>query len=151
MAFFGGSRYSRQFSITFTRGLPPEMERIFMRKMGDDLLAFCAQLLPYRGIASRKGEPPYSKSGTLVSSLDYRVSGNRLIVYMVSYGRALHEGLERPFIEQAFERTQRVIPLNLFSAWDDAASADSSFGSRFSVLDVLGFVSRAFAYLNRTF
>ncbi len=151
MAFFGGSRYSRQFSITFTRGLPPAMERIFMRQMGDDLLVICAQLLPFRGITSRKGEPPYSKSGTLVSSLDYRVSGNRLIVYMVSYGRALHEGLDRPFIEQAFERLRPRVPINLLTSWDDASSADPSFGSRFSVLDLLGFVSRALAYLDRTF
>ena len=151
MAFFGGRRYSRQFSVTFTRGIPPEMERRFLQKMGEDLLVSCAQLVPFRAVASKRGTPPYSKTGTLISSLDFRISGNRIIVYMVSYGKALHEGLDRPFIEQAFERTRPRIPINLLSAWDDAAGASPAFGNRFTVLDLIGFVSRVFAYLDRTF
>ena len=70
---------------------------------------------------------------------------------MVSYGKALHEGLDRPFIEQAFERTRPRIPINLLSAWNDASEASPAFGNRFTVFDLIGFVSRVFAYLDRTF
>ena len=148
MAFFGGTRgYARILSMSIPLGLPPQMQRQVMTQMGDDFINACIQLLPFRAQASKRGQPPYSKTGTLVASLDYRVAGNRLIVYMVGYGRALHEGLNRPFIELVAGSIRPRVALHALNAWEDNPQERANF----DVFDILGWLVRGLAWLDRTF
>ncbi len=149
--FFGGSRYTRQVTLSIPRGLPPEMEYAVMRRMGEDFIDICVRMLPFYPIASKKGRPPYSKSGTLLRSLDFRVVYNRLFVYMVSYGKALHEGLNRPFVEEAVSRLDPRMRNNLVSAFNDASDRDATFQDRFDVFDLFGWFVRGLAWLDRIF
>ena len=149
--FFGGSRYSRQVTISIPRGLPLEMEYAVMRQMGWDFIDICVRLLPFHPIASKKGRPPYSKSGTLLSSIDFRVVYNRLFVYMVSYGKALHEGLNRPFVELAVRQLDGRMRNNLVTAFNNATDRDETFQDRFSVFDLFGRFVRGLAWLDRVF
>ena len=149
--FFSGSRYSRELVISIPRGLPPEMEYAVMRQMGYDFIDICVRMLPFYPIASKKGRPPFSKSGVLLRSIDTRPVYNRLFVYMVSYGKALHEGLNRPFVELAVSRLDPRMRNNLVSAFNDASDRDDTFQERFSVFDLFGWFVRGLAWLDRIF
>ena len=122
-----------------------------MRQMGDDFIDICVRPLPFYPVASKKGRPPFSKSGVLLRSIDCRPVYNRLFVYMVSYGKALHEGLNRPFVERAVSQLDPRMRNNLVTAFNDASDADDTFQERFSIFDLFGWFVRGLAYLDRIF
>ena len=80
---------------------------IFIGKVASEMLLAMQSVMPYSGRVSRRGQPPYSKSGSLVMSLRAgQVNGRRVNIYGNSYGRSLDRNLGRTLVTSAWRKVR---------------------------------------------
>ena len=79
---------------------------IFIRKVTDAMLVAMQRVIVYNARPSRRGNPPYSKTGRLVRS--FRAVHTRRMgkIYGVSYGRTLVRDLDRDYVTAAWMKVR---------------------------------------------
>ena len=150
--FFSGSRYSRELVISIPRGLPPEMEYAVMRQMGDDFIDICIRMLPFYPVASKKGRPPFSKSGVLLRSIGLS-SGVTIACLSIwsAMGRHCMKGLTAHLLSLPSAGLTRACGIIWCLHLTPRATRMTPFQERFSIFDLFGWFVRGLAYLDRIF
>ena len=83
-------------------GLVDRIIKILIRKVAEEMLKAMRKVMPFNRRPSRRGKPPYSKTGKLVRSFRYTLRGKTAWVYGEDYGRTLVKDLDRDYITAAW-------------------------------------------------
>ena len=89
---------------------------IFIKKVGEAMMLAMAKVMPYNPRPSRRGKPPYSKSGRLVRSFRAVNAPKSATIYGESYGRTLRTKLDRDYVTAAW----RLVKPNLQKLLNEA-------------------------------
>ena len=101
------------------RGIQNIIQRaisIFIGKVAQAMLEAMRKVMPYNRRASRRGKPPFSKTGRLVMSFRSVHRGQKATIYGEDYGRRLIDNLDRDFVTAAW----RLVKPNLQKLLNEA-------------------------------
>ena len=101
-------------------GLVDRIIKILIRKVADAMLMALRKVMPYNRRASRRGKPPFSKTGELVRSFRYVQRGKTAWVYGEEYGNTLVKDLDRDFITAAWRLVRPKLQMLLNEAIREA-------------------------------
>ena len=79
---------------------------IFIGKVAQAMLEAMRKVMPYNRRPSRRGKPPFSKTGRLVMSFRSVHRGQKATIYGEDYGRTLVKDLDRDYITAAWRLVQ---------------------------------------------